>query len=396
MRRLAAIVLSIFFVVGCRGARVPGEPGGDVPRAPFPHGLATCDAGLEACRSACDAGDGDRCAALGMHHYLARGVPLSYAIASSLFRRACDDLHSAAGCYALGRATFAGNGVQRDRPRALALFDRSCKGGFDQGCVRFARMLRAGDAIAIDEKRAATIEEKACDDGDMDGCADVGDDHAQGWGLVRDADAATRDWKRACEGGFGYGCWSLAQAMTGGSESDVEDQIALYDKGCKLGSGEACDSLGVLASVSRNYFYDADLQEAARYYDWACALEEPTGCYNLATAYAKGEGVDVNVAESARLLYRGCRLDDARSCMHLGALVETGGEGFPASPASAPVYYAQACALGDMDGCVDLGVCFRDGVGTKRDEARARATFAKACDKGDGTACEKEKAMEAL
>jgi TPR repeat protein len=397
MRLRAFFVGSAVIVatLGCVRARAPGEPGEGAPHLPFPPGITPCR-DVDACRAACEAPDAhaDRCAALGFHRYLGIDTPMDRPKAVEAFELACR-LQSNAGCFGLGVALYQGGGIARDRSKALDYFHRACTGGLTRACVRWAEMLRAGDSVAEDDTRAAAIEEAACSSGDAEACADVGDDHDKGYGLAKDEESALKFWTRACEGGSGYGCFCQGLAIQNGtSENDIENAIEVFDKGCRLGGGEACDELGRLATVSRNYFYVADLERAARYFDWACALEDATGCFNLATAYLEGEGVDKSASRAARLLYRGCGLDDGRSCEHLGTLVETGADGLPADLAAAPLYYERACRLRDMDGCVSLGLCYRDGVGVEKNAAKATELFAKACTQGDGAACDRKDAMK--
>ncbi|MFT3768449.1 MAG: tetratricopeptide repeat protein [Minicystis sp.] len=125
---------------------------------------------------------------------------------------------------------------------------------------------------------------------------------------------------------------------------------------------------------------DRDTNEAARYAR-ACARDEPSSCFNLATLFEKGSGVGRDVDRAVVLLRRACDLSHGVACFELATRLKYG-RGVKEDEESAVRMFLKACEHGSAQGCVSLGLHFEEGRYVAKDQARAAALFTTGCNGG--------------
>ena len=118
----------------------------------------------------------------------------------------------------------------------------------------------------------------------------------------------------------------------------------------------------------------------------ACERGNHASCSALATAYARGEGPDPDLAKAAALYERACRGGDANGCFNRGQMWANG-EGGPVDPVRAVAFLDDACNRGELRACANLGNAYAQGRGVPRDPARAAGIFLDACRRGAFVAC---------
>jgi TPR repeat protein len=82
-----------------------------------------------------------------------------------------------------------------------------------------------------------------------------------------------------------------------------------------------------------------------------------------------------------------CAGGDVAACARAAELSFDGKNGHPLDMAKSFRLAAQACAAGNMHGCLFAGYHYQDGLGTDWNPARAVETYERACSGGSGTAC---------
>jgi len=123
-------------------------------------------------------------------------------------------------------------------------------------------------------------------------------------------------------------------------EKDPAKALALFDKGCELGNGDACDLAG-------------------RSYMESCAASSA-----LPAAEARARGLSV--------LDRACTvLESAPACNFLGEIFLVGRFGVGVDKARAATLLETACDRFEMTACRNLMVMYRRGDGVPKDLARA-------------------------
>lgn len=254
-------------------------------------------------------------------------------------------------CASLGwHYRWGKKGIKRNDKRALALFEKACKGGDDYGCYYLGEMYEFGVHVSKSYKKAAELYKKSCDTKAGPGCSSLGALYQRGKGV-------NRSGKRAGE---------------------------LYAKACSASVGSACNSLGVLYALGEGV--KKSHKRAASFYEKACKLSDKHGCFNLATALYAGTGTSKDHKRAAKLFVENCERGHAESCNWAGALYRQG-HGVSKDHKRAAKLYKTGCDKGSMSACLSLGHVYVQGEGVSKDEKRGATFFKEACDGGLVTAC---------
>ena len=213
--------------------------------------------------TACKDGDGHACAEAASQGH--NRDPST----RSLAQRGCEhgDRH---GCVLVLHAQLAEPAAAG---AALQELDRRCNDDEAEACEELAA---AGDlpGRAYDARRSAADTLRACVLGSPRACVRAGILHELAAGVPRD-DAVARDYfARACERGASRGCLHLAQARFVTGDSDAAT-TRLVERGCELGSAEACDLRSRLELSSH------DRAAVVRWAIEACRLGLDVACARL-------------------------------------------------------------------------------------------------------------------
>ena len=226
--------------------------------------------------------------------------------------------------------------------------------------------------------------------------------------------AIARFLDATCHLGSGDACNALGVHLGDGLgvKKDVDRAREVLSFGCGLGQGNAC---------LNSAFYGASTSEQLTAFRQACELRSPSGCawygkrlldssdgeqrkqaiprlefacshssgfgcWRLGTAYEAGLGVANDDDKALNFEYRSCELGFGTGCIALGDAYLKG-LGQKPNPGFAFKSYELACKLDKQNGCFALGAAYAKGVGTTKDLAAARASWTTACDAGHGEAC---------
>lgn len=226
------------------------------------------------------------------------------------------------------------------------LYRKGCDGGSLTGCRNLGLLLRddAGDYL-----EAAALFEKVCDTGDPKACMFLaellftrrwaGTDPVRGRALV----------KRACqEQDHADSCLLYGRALVLGTGGPVGVVSALeaFEGGCALGSGEACNRLGVLLDHGEHGI-TPDRERAQQAFEKGCEHAYGLSCRNRSLFGAE--------SEKESWLQRACDLRHGPGCAQLGKLRQQAGD-----TGAARDLYARACGLGEDESC-RLAAALTDG-----------------------------------
>jgi TPR repeat protein len=125
------------------------------------------------------------------------------------------------------------------------------------------------------------------------------------------------DGARAPDCGDAESCYRQAQALarksdqgSANKEAAAEDEAkaaVLFQRGCELGSGMACDTLGSWFEYGSGAV-KPDLPRAARLFEQGCTLKEVRACDGLAVMYREGRGVPKDPAMESKYRKLACAL----------------------------------------------------------------------------------------
>ncbi len=85
-------------------------------------------------------------------------------------------------------------------------------------------------------------------------------------------------------------------------------------------------------------------------------------------------------------------MNDAPACVFAGQMHEYA-HGIPKDDAKAAALYARACDLGWMAGCYNSAIMFENGRGVTPDRTRAADLYASVCASGGALACDKARRL---
>jgi len=155
---------------------------------------------------------------------------------------------NASSCTATGYLYENGQGVQKDRRKAIKFYMMGCNGGDSDGCTKLGYIYRTGEETKEDKKQAMKFFKKGCDSGNADGCTNVGMIYYSGYGLKEDKKQAMKFYKLGCDGGNANGCVNLGYMYDKGYgvKTNLKKAIELYKKGCDGGNEQGCSNYKIL------------------------------------------------------------------------------------------------------------------------------------------------------
>jgi uncharacterized protein len=182
---------------------------------------------------------------------------------------------NAGSCATIAAMYRNGAGATKDMAKAATYGQKACDKDVSSGC----RMVAAAKLEGKDVKAAIELLDKACKADGGAACVDLG--VAQlGSKDGKVSGNAQYSFRRACYGGGEYeGCaWlgTLYAEGKGGMSASPKLAVAFYEKGCKEGSGRACEGLGDLLKAGKGVTKDA--KRAAELFAKACTAGQQTAC----------------------------------------------------------------------------------------------------------------------
>lgn len=222
-----------------------------------------------------------------------------------------------------------------------------------------------------------------CDKGDAASCDRLGSLILAGKKGAPDPSKAQAAFQKSCAAGYPSGCANLGIRLLSGKDRDPNKAMAALEKGCLLGSARACEVAG--SAALHGTAGSKDAARALKMFVKGCEGGSFGACTNAGFLYAGGGGAGVPRDDAKALDYgrRACFGGNATACGNAGYKIELG-QSVSAEPKLALALYDRACRL-------DPGQCFRSGFllltgasGVKRDDTKAKALLAKACQSGSG------------
>ena len=243
---------------------------------------------------------------------------------------------------------------------AIAELRSQCESGRAEQCTRLGGIFDRGDGVQKDRNEAAALYRLGCDKGDTWGCVNLGLSTEAGLGVASDPQAAAELYLKACDGGNADGCFKLAALHD--SSGPVAQQnparaMTFYARACDAAMVAGCTRLADLYRQGGPELLE-DHGRAVQLYQQACKGDDAVACLSLARIYQQQNGRDPGDGEDPeQLIGKGMRMLDAQ------------------------------CELGRAGECLLLGVVFDEGIVVPTDSLRARQYYRRSCDLGNSGAC---------
>jgi len=208
------------------------------------------------------------------------------------FLRACES-KLPDGCAQMGFLYMGGPLLARDDAQAFAFSVRACDLGSGLGCSNAAVLTRDGRGAAPDDVAMKKLAERACKLEHGDGCFLVAAIIEEGRAGAKKPDPAKAiPWlEKACDFEDARSCELLANRYlegTNGARRDVAKAAARFERACALGSGEACNDLGVAIGSGTPGFPKGGHDKAREVFARGCELGHEHACNNMRLAAAQG------------------------------------------------------------------------------------------------------------
>lgn len=341
------------------------------------------------CEKACSAKRTRACTfAAEMHLDGKAGWSLDHAKSLRFAKRACD-ANDAFGCSLLGLHHQDGLGTTFAPARAIAAYEKSCKGGAGVGCYNLASMYLGAHGIPYDrakgdvyKKRARTYWEAACKGDEPRWCTNLAYLDARTAGAPADAQARSLELNnRACDHGVTVGCLEAARAKFELGKLDTSGYLNALDKLCAQGEFGACGVLSALLLLGEHGIEKAP-KRAMELLTRACDGGDKHSCFMLGIELASGKNIKQDFAATTRAFDRACDRALAKACVAIGQnLAATRDYKRGAG------YARRACHMGEGEGCGMLAQLHADGSGVAK-STRESTTWAKeGCRMGHMPSC---------
>jgi TPR repeat protein len=166
------------------------------------------------------------------------------------------------------------------RAEVAAFVREVADAGSAEARSRFAQMLLDGDGVEKDEPAALRLFELAARAGHLEAANMVGRCHDLGWGTPIDKPRAAAWYKRAAERGLVWAKYNYATLLTlgDGVPQDRPQALALFREAAEAGNAKAINFVG--SFHEDGWVVSPDLAEAARCYALAAEGGDFRGAFN--------------------------------------------------------------------------------------------------------------------
>lgn len=188
---------------------------------------------------------GDGCLRLGDFF---SGIKKDFEQASVAYTKSCEDYGQPRGCAKIAAQYLYGKGVDKNVPKAMKYFTKSCDGGSVEGCYGMASVL-VSDKLNPSKKKealkAVSYFQKSCDQGHGESCFRISAMYLQGLGDISKDLSKSREYaEKSCELNNMYGCANLGRMFAIGDGVEKNEELAeKYRKKAKNLHKEATEAM---------------------------------------------------------------------------------------------------------------------------------------------------------
>ncbi len=239
--------------------------------------------------------------------------------------------------------------------------------GKNHACVGAAHLLVRLPTRSQEYAQSRQLFIEACEAGEVSGC--IGGASHQWIHKAKRAPGPSNIElaESACNLDSPEGC-NLLGKLHNSKRSGLNAAITAWDKGCSLGSQNACTHVGILLE-ERKHPQHKELK-AADMFRKACENGDPEGCYRLGVVLSPGVKIPSDT-EAFDLFTKACDEGYTEACERLGEIHLSRKTFYEAEIASG--YLETACDDRLLQGCALLSKMYRTGNGVAQDRGEARS-----------------------
>lgn len=251
----------------------------------------------------------------------------------------------AAAKHRLGLALSDPSSPRQDPARSRRLFGEAIAAGYDLSLHALAVLLRTGRGGPVDLAGAAKLERRAAVEGnDPDGMAGYGMQLLRGRGVPRDVAEAERWLRKASERGHDTATRELALILL--RRGDSQAGLQLLEQRAAVDDGHAC---ALLAAALRGAVgkVPQDPERSHRFAKRAARLDSKLGLLYEGDDHFHGQVVPRDLPRALQLWTRAAEKGENNAFHRLGQVYLNGGAGVPKDLARARKWLERGVAAGD-------------------------------------------------
>lgn len=258
----------------------------------------------------------------------------------------------------------------------------ACKPGAAAACVKIADELYSQQE-KIFPTTAAELYRVACADGDGRACDRAGEFEGieKSWAKVREYT------QKGCELGNGDACARLGftELEGNGTEKNEARALELMKKACEKSSMRGCRAAaGILLDAT-----PSDPESAMPLAEKACNAKYQDGCYVYGMALFKAKkNFELALTHFDAACKDAAQKNRGLPCNLAGAILFDG-MGMKKDRARAMEYFEKSCEQDFAEGCSNAGNFYKKGLGVPRDADKGQQLLDKACKLGAQEHCPK-------
>lgn len=219
----------------------------------------------------------------------------------------------------------------------------------------------------------------------------LGEIYYHGEGVAKDKEKGRAYFEKAAALGYGDAEGNLAMYWYN-EHDDYEKTLSFLRRAFAHGALYEGDIANFLAMMYLDGVgVKKDEKTAFAWMERAGAAGSPAGMNHLAIFYDRGIGTGKNHDLAKKWCKKAADAGQVQAMVQYGIYLREEG-----TPAKAIGYFQKAADMGDASGMTWLGSCYLYGIGTKKDEGKARTWLEKGAAKGDEDAKEMLEEMKEI
>ena len=287
-------------------------------------------------------------------------------------------------CYANGQGVFM------DTEEAVKWYRLAADQELPGAQHRMFTCCRDGVGVEHNSANAAKWCRKAADAGLDEAMFDMGMLYVTGSGVEQNAKSAFKWFRKGAERGHPTSLYKFGQCykLGFGVEKDEDEAskwqnkaVAAWRKMANEGNTQAMIRLAEL--YMKGDVVELDKEEAVKWYRKGAELGDEMAQYELATCYHEGKGVEEDQEESAKWMLKAAENGSNRSVQWAMGRYYQEGWGVEKNPAEAVKWFERSAKKGLALAKYYLAMCYMNGDGVQKDEAKGEQLLEEAADMGD-------------
>lgn len=289
----------------------------------------------------------------------------------------------------IGDSCANGLGTFMDTEQAVKWYRQAADQELPEAQHRMFECCRDGVGVERNSENAAKWCRKAADAGLEDAIFDMGMLYVTGIGVEQSAKSAFKWFRKGAERGHPTCLYKFGQCYKLGFGVDKDEDEASKWQNKAVTAWRASANSGDTGSMVRlaELYMEGDVVEldkevAAKWYRKGAELGNVTAQYKLATCYHNGEGIEEDQEEAAKWMLKAAEKGADRGIQWAMGRYYQEGWGVEKSPAEAVKWFERSAKKGFALAKYCLAMCYMNGEGVKKDEAKAEELLVAAADAG--------------